>query len=108
MKHHHFIQSNPRLRNLQFTGELISQCEVRFEELPYVASLYRVNSEKASYVGVMEVKALKQLEADYFSEVATDEMEMFFGPEASFMLFKAAQMEGYRFLGEAVSNEANQ
>lgn len=106
MQHYHLIQSNHnhRQRNLHFTGQLIAQCEVAFENLPYTASLYRVQGEPVLFVGVMEVKPLKQLEAEYFPEIATDEMETFFGPNAAFTLFKAADMEGYQYVGDIEKN----
>ncbi|WP_394230496.1 hypothetical protein [Shewanella colwelliana] len=108
MQHYHFIQSNHRLRNLHFTGQLIAQCEVEFENLPYTASLYRVQGEPVRFVGVMEIKPLEQLEAVQFEEISTDEMETFFGPEAAFVLFQAAQMEGYQYVGNIEKNrEAN-
>ena len=99
MKLYLLTQSFQHLSDIRFTGELIGECDVTFNDLPYHASLYRTNETPERYVGVMEVLALQQREVVVFSEIATDEMELFFGPDATFMLFQAAQFEGYLYLG---------
>ncbi|MGL5394481.1 MAG: hypothetical protein ACRDBQ_04305 [Shewanella sp.] len=104
MKSYLLTQSFQHLRDIRFTGEFIGECDVTFNDMPYHASLYRTNETPERYVGVMEIYALKQREAVVFSGIATDEMELFFGPEAAFWLFKAAKFEGYQYLGVVDKN----
>ena len=101
---YHFKQSKTHLKDIHFTGEWVASCYTTMNELPYKASLYRTQTSPVTYVGVMEVMPLNQLEAVAFCDIATDEMEMFFGDEASFLLFQKANMPGYHYVGHSLDN----
>lgn len=106
MKTFRFTPQLARHRDVVFTGELVARCHTERDGLPYVASLYRTHQCREPYVGHIALNGMEQ----YYDiikcrEDDSDVMAEFFGDEAAFTLCKAANMPGYRYLGEPKSTQ---
>lgn len=102
MARFHFKQADSRGRDLIFDGTLLAETTVNSSAGKQTCRFYRTAHDQ--YVCYRHFHAYRAdmadvIQAEGFPEIATDEMEDFFGADIAFSLFKKANFPHYEYIG---------